>query len=73
MIPGEPPIAGTVIRYAFLWSNEDRDGQTAAQTDRPAVLVISRKPADESCIVALVLAPMQTRIKGRRLAMSPRP
>ncbi|MCK2055547.1 hypothetical protein [Methylobacterium sp. 37f] len=62
-----------MIRYAFLWSNEDRDGQTAAQTDRPAVLVISRKPADESCIVALVLAPMQTRIKGRRLAMSPRP
>lgn len=51
MASDELPIAGTVIRYAFLWSSEHRDGLEAGRKDRPAVLVIARKPQDGSCIV----------------------
>jgi uncharacterized protein YifN (PemK superfamily) len=51
VIPAEPPIAGTVIRYAFLWSTEDRAGFGSGQKERPAVLVVARKPRDGSCIV----------------------
>ena len=38
MVPGEPPIAGTVIRYAFHWSDERREDLESARKDRPAVL-----------------------------------
>lgn len=51
MIPKEPPIAGTVIRYAFLWSSEEREGLEAGRKDRPAVLVIARNPGDGRCVV----------------------
>lgn len=54
MIPKEPPIAGTVLRFSFLWSYEDERGILEDHKDRPVVLVISKNPERGSCIVVAI-------------------
>ena len=45
------PGAGTVIRYAYLWSHEARVGRTEGSKDRPAALVVAKRAADGQCVV----------------------
>ena len=35
------PFPGLVVRYAFLWSSEARQGRTGASKDRPCVVVVA--------------------------------
>lgn len=51
MIPKEPPIAGTVIRYSFLWSYENQSGLKEGRKDRPVVLVVAKDAENGNCIV----------------------
>jgi hypothetical protein len=37
-----PPLAGQVIRYAYLWWNEARVGREDAIKDRPCGVVLTR-------------------------------
>lgn len=41
------PFPGLVVRYAFLWSTEARQGRTEASKDRPCVVVVAvRRESD---------------------------
>ncbi|MCJ2011454.1 type II toxin-antitoxin system PemK/MazF family toxin [Methylobacterium sp. J-076] len=51
MIPQDIPGAGTVIRYAYLWSHEARLGRTEGSKDRPVALVIAKRPGEGQCVV----------------------
>lgn len=51
MTSRHPPGAGTVLRYAYLWSHEARSGRTEGSKDRPVALVVARRPEDGACIV----------------------
>lgn len=35
------PFPGLIVRYAFLWSDEARQGRTEARKDRPCVVVVA--------------------------------
>jgi hypothetical protein len=37
----QTPFPGLVVRYAFLWSDEARQGRTEARKDRPCVVVVA--------------------------------
>ena len=37
------PFPGLVVRYAFLWSDEARQGRTEARKDRPCVVAVRRE------------------------------
>jgi len=51
-----PPEPGSVIRYAYLWADENARGREEGEKDRPAlVLAVSPKP-DEEISEVLVLA-----------------
>jgi hypothetical protein len=51
-----PPEPGSVIRYAYLWADENSHGREEGEKDRPAlVLAVSPKP-DEGTSEVLVLA-----------------
>ena len=51
-----PPQPGSVIRYAYLWADENSRGREEGEKDRPAVvLAVSPKP-DEGTSEVLVLA-----------------
>ena len=53
LAPSEP---GSVIRYAYLWADENSRGREEGEKDRPAlVLAVSPKP-DEGTSEVLVLA-----------------
>lgn len=51
MISEELPIAGTVLRFAYLWSHEIRQGITAPSKERPVALVVAHRPESGSCVV----------------------
>ncbi len=51
MIPKDPPIAGTVLRYSYLWRREAEQGRDEGVKDRPVALLLSRVPEEGSCIV----------------------
>jgi hypothetical protein len=60
MTAGMPPRPGSVIRYAYLWADEDAAGRYEGRKDRPAlVLALSAKTADGGSQL-LVLAVMHT-------------
>jgi hypothetical protein len=50
-----PPRPGSVIRYAYLWADEDAVGREEGRKDRP-VLVLAATTAAEAAIRLLVLA-----------------
>lgn len=35
------PFPGLIVRHAFLWSDETRQGRTEARKDRPCVVVVA--------------------------------
>ena len=49
MVPSEPPIPGTVLRYSYLWHRRAEAGREEGDKDRPVALVIAR--ADRDCVV----------------------
>jgi hypothetical protein len=53
-VPGTPPVAGTVIRYRYLWKKDADQGQTEGEKDRPAALIVAKGPADGSCVVVAI-------------------
>lgn len=54
MIPAVP-LRGAVIRYAYLWADENRRGQEEGRKDRPAVvLALSVRDAEGATNVLVV-------------------
>ena len=51
MIPRSPPIAGTVIRYRYLWAREFESGRRDGIKDRPTALLIATATDPPECIV----------------------
>ena len=51
MIPKTLPVAGTVLRFSYLWKREARSGRTEANKDRPVALVVALAAADGECVV----------------------
>lgn len=47
------PVAGLVIRYAYLWRDEARRGQEDGSKDRPCVIVLSVQNRDGQTIVTV--------------------
>ena len=41
------PFPGLIVRYAFLWSDEARQGRTEARKDRPCVVVLAVQSAGD--------------------------
>ena len=52
-----PPPPGSVIRYAYLWADEDELGQEEGRKDRPALVlaVAIHVRGDESRVLALAV------------------
>lgn len=49
------PFPGLIVRYAFFWSDEARQGRTEARKDRPCVVVLAvRQEADRTVRVRVV-------------------
>lgn len=48
MIPERPPVAGTVIRYSYLWKEQADRGREEGEKDRPVALILAAGP---ECIV----------------------
>ena len=51
MIPSLPPVAGSVIRYRYLWNREAASGREEGGKDRPVALVVARSPNEGPFIV----------------------
>lgn len=53
----KPPLPGSVIRYSYLWADEDELGQEEGRKDRPAlVLAIAiRISGDETRVLVLAI------------------
>lgn len=41
------PVAGLVIRYAYLWRDEHLTGQEEAAKDRPCAIILALKRTDD--------------------------
>lgn len=52
----EPPKPGAVIRYAYLWADEQRRGREEARKDRPALALAVAVRQDDGKTEVLVLA-----------------
>ena len=57
-----PPVPkpGLVIRYSFLWSNEEADGATEGAKDRPCAIVVAVK-RDPNGEIDTIVAPITHR------------
>lgn len=51
MIPSEPPPAGTVIRYGYLWKREAEAGRDEGTKERPVALILARPGGLGECVV----------------------
>ena len=51
-----PPQRGSVIRYAYLWADEQRRGREEARKDRPALVLALSVRKDDGQTEVLVLA-----------------
>lgn len=51
MIPENPPIAGTVLRYSYLWRREADQGRDEGEKDRPVALLLAKAPGTGECLV----------------------
>jgi hypothetical protein len=49
------PFPGLIVRYAFLWSDEGRQGRTEARKDRPCVVVIAVRRESDARVRVRVL------------------
>ena len=50
------PARGDIIRYAYLWAEEERHGREEAAKDRPALVLALSVLVDEGKMEVLVLA-----------------
>lgn len=51
MITKEPAIAGSVIRYSYLWKRDAEQGRDEGEKGRPVALLLAKAPNDGECIV----------------------
>jgi hypothetical protein len=51
-----PPEPGSVIRYAYLWADENARGREEGEKDRPALVLATSPRPDEGTSEVLVLA-----------------
>jgi hypothetical protein len=51
MVPEAPPIAGTVIRYSYLWKRTADHGGEEGEKDRPVALLLARTAEEGECVV----------------------
>lgn len=51
-----PPTPGSVIRYAYLWAEEHRQGREEGRKDRPALVLALAVHKDDGETEVLVLA-----------------
>lgn len=49
------PFPGLIVRYAFLWSDEARQGRTEARKDRPCVVVVAVRRESDARVRVRVL------------------
>jgi hypothetical protein len=47
------PKPGLVIRYAYLWRDEARDGRIEGRKDRPCVVVLAAEETDGGLVVTV--------------------
>lgn len=48
-----PPVAGTVLRYRYLWRREAEAGDRQGHKDRPAAIILSRTAGGETIVVPI--------------------
>lgn len=68
------PQPGDVIRYDFLWTEEQQRGQQAGTKDRPCAIVLATKPAVDGS-KRLLLAPIThtpPSLKGKGIEVPPK-
>jgi hypothetical protein len=53
-MPLPTPHAGLVISYAYLWSDETRQGREEGVKNRPCAIVVARRYAEGKTIVTVV-------------------
>lgn len=51
-----PPVAGTVLRYRYLWRREEEGGDRRGHKDRPAAIILSRTANGETIVVPITHA-----------------
>ena len=57
------PVVGDIIRYDFLWAEEQERGQQDGAKDRPCAIVVAKKrKEDGSFRVLLPLLPTRPRL-----------
>jgi hypothetical protein len=67
------PFPGLIVRYAFLWSDEVRQGRTEARKDRPCVVVVAvRREADQRVRVRVVPITHAPHDPDRAVALVPK-
>ena len=49
------PFPGLIARYAFLWSDEARQGRSEARKDRPCVVVVAVRRESDARVRVRVL------------------
>jgi hypothetical protein len=54
------PFLGLIVRYAFLWSDEVRQGRTQARKDRPCVVVVAARRESDARFRIRVLPILHT-------------
>ena len=57
MTPSKAPIAGTVIRFSYLWKRQQAAGQAEPDKDRPAVIVVRSDKRGRCIVVPVTHAP----------------
>jgi hypothetical protein len=60
MSGGQPPAAGSVIRYTYLWADEHSAGREDGRKDRPALVLALAVRAEGGATQLLVLAVTHT-------------
>ena len=53
MTEDRPPVAGTVIRYSYLWRREADEGGHSGRKHRPAAIIVARTAGGETLVVPI--------------------
>ena len=53
MTEGKPRVAGTVIRYSYLWRREADEGLRDGRKHRPAAIISARTAGGETLVVPI--------------------
>jgi len=69
----EPPRNGAVIRYAYLWRDEQRRGQEEGRKDRPTAVLLAKTESRTGRCTVLVLPITHTPPQHPEIAIGIRP